>query len=79
MKVDRVCIFGYDGELNPIRPSLPGGIHENYLYIDGKFLIRPFAQIQFDFNNKVSHPPTLKITLLIEDPNLSFVDLFPPN
>lgn len=60
MRGDRVCIFGYDGDLNPIRPSLRGGIHEQHLYIDGDLLIRPSAHIQFSFTNRISNPPHIE-------------------
>jgi hypothetical protein len=51
MKGDRVCIVGVDGNGEVIRPDIPPiGIRENHLLDkSGQQIIRPFAEIEFDF------------------------------
>ncbi|MDI6723114.1 MAG: hypothetical protein QMD61_00555 [Methanobacterium sp.] len=50
MKGDKVCIFGFDSELNHIRPIIPyKNVHERYLFdIEGNRVVKPFAKIEFD-------------------------------
>lgn len=55
---DRVCIFGLDMEGNPIRPTLPSGIRERHLFDDeNNFIIKPFAEINFDLLRNRPQPP----------------------
>lgn len=51
MKGDRVCIFGIDENGRAIRPDITySGIREGYLFNeDGQLIIKPFAEIEFDF------------------------------
>ncbi|VUT28177.1 MAG: putative ATP-dependent RNA helicase [Candidatus Syntrophoarchaeum sp. GoM_oil] len=55
----RVCIFGIDEEKRPIRPVVPdSGVRESYLFDeDCKQIIKPFAEIEFNFICSISKPP----------------------
>jgi hypothetical protein len=59
MRGDRVCIFGVDGNGKGMRPDIPPiGIRENYLLDkSGQQIIRPFAEIEFDFIRLTPKPP----------------------
>jgi hypothetical protein len=55
----RVCIFGIDEEKRPIRPVIPNSsVRESYLFDEsGKQIIKPFAEVEFDFLCPLSKPP----------------------
>lgn len=54
----RVCIAGYTGERQCIRPVLPPpGISENSLYIAGEPVLYPFALVELDLHDPTPQPP----------------------
>jgi hypothetical protein len=58
MNEGRVCVAGYDRNLNCIRPVLPPpGIHESSLYCDGRAAIFPFAVVEYDLLHPTPKPP----------------------
>ncbi|MEA3254765.1 MAG: hypothetical protein U9Q22_02905 [Candidatus Altiarchaeota archaeon] len=59
MKGDNICIFGVDEEGKAIRPVMPySGITEKYILSEeDKQMIKPFAEIEFDFIRSLPKPP----------------------
>lgn len=59
MEGDRVCIFGIDEERRPIRPVISyRGIRESDLFDEeGNQIIKPFAEVEFDFLHPLPKPP----------------------
>jgi len=60
MAPPRVCIAGWAADTwECIRPVLPPpGIDEGFLLQEGRFIIKPFAEVEFDFKSKkLSRPP----------------------
>ncbi len=59
MKEGRVCIFGFDEEKRHIRPVIPyTGINESYIFNEeGQRIIKPFAEVEFDFIRPSPNPP----------------------
>lgn len=59
MKEDRVCIFGFDEKRRHIRPVIPHiGINEGYIFDnENKQIIKPFAEVEFDFIRPLPEPP----------------------
>jgi hypothetical protein len=59
MKGDRVCIFGFDDKKRHIRPVIPHiGINEGYIFdTENKQIIKPFAEVEFDFIRPLPEPP----------------------
>ncbi|MBM4422943.1 MAG: hypothetical protein FJ030_06060 [Chloroflexi bacterium] len=58
MQRGAVCIAGYDGEGNCIRPVLPPpGIPERALKAGGKAIIFPFAAVEFELIRHTPKPP----------------------
>jgi len=57
MSGTRVCIAAVDQQRNNIRPILPYGIMEDWLYQDEKCIIRPFARINLDLLENRPNPP----------------------
>ncbi|MCW7076999.1 MAG: hypothetical protein OCU18_06920 [Candidatus Syntrophoarchaeum sp.] len=59
MEGDRVCIFGIDEERRPIRPVISyRGIRERDLFDEeGNQIIKPFAEVEFDFLHPLPKPP----------------------
>jgi hypothetical protein len=54
----RVCIAGYTGKKQCVRPVLPPpGIPESCLYKDGKAIIYPFALVELDLLGPAGEPP----------------------
>lgn len=62
MKEDRVCIFGFDEKKRHIRPVIPYiGINEAYILDnENKQIIKPFAEIEFDFIRPLPEPPHME-------------------
>ncbi len=64
----RVCIAGYDGKRQCVRPVLPPpGIPESTLYQDEKPIIYPFALIEMELLDAIPEPPHTEDFLY--DPN----------
>ncbi|MDP2766358.1 MAG: hypothetical protein Q8O41_02755, partial [Candidatus Methanoperedens sp.] len=59
MKEGRVCIFGFDEDRRHIRPVIPyTGINESYIFNEeGQRIIKPFAEVEFDFIHTMPEPP----------------------
>ena len=58
MREGRVCIAGYDQEGRCIRPVLPPpGIHESALYSQGRAIVVPFAEVEYDLLHATPEPP----------------------
>jgi len=60
MAPPRVCIAGWATDTwESIRPVLPpSGIDEGFLLQEGRLIIKPFAEVEFDFKSKkLSSPP----------------------
>ncbi len=59
MKEGRICIFGFDEEKRHIRPVIPyTGINESYIFNEeGQRIIKPFAEVEFDFIHTMPEPP----------------------
>lgn len=58
MQEGRVCVAGYDEKGECIRPVLPPlGIHENSLFDGERPVVFPFALVELDLLERVSHPP----------------------
>lgn len=58
MQAGRVCVAGYDTDLNCIRPVLPPpGIQESSLYARGKAIVFPFAVVEYDLVIAMPDPP----------------------
>lgn len=59
MKENKICIFGVDEEKKYIRPVIPtSGITERYIFDEnGNQIIKPFAEIEFDFIRPLPEPP----------------------
>lgn len=53
-----VCIFGYDKDGNPIRPTIGYGIPKDYLFNrNGNQIISPFSVVDLSFKQSISKPP----------------------
>lgn len=59
MKGDKVCIFGIDKDGKAIRPVIPySGVREIYLLKEnGQLIIKPFAEVEFDFISQLPPEP----------------------
>jgi hypothetical protein len=59
MKEDRICIFGIDSEGRNIRPEIPYSqwIERDIFDENGKIIIQPLAEIEFDFIQSKPKPP----------------------
>lgn len=61
MSGDKVCIAGYDKYPSPVRcvrPTFPSGSsREDWLYVYGVPVIRPFAEVELEFTRKPSVIP----------------------
>lgn len=59
MKENKICIFGVDEEKKYIRPVIPtSGITERYIFDEkGNQIIKPFAEVEFDFIRPLPEPP----------------------
>jgi len=58
MQEGRVCIAGYNKDLQCLRPVLPPpGIHESTLYLRGRPIVFPFAVVEYDLLQPTPHPP----------------------
>jgi hypothetical protein len=53
----RVCIAGINKERQMIRPIIPGGIMEDWLFINNQAVIRPFARVHLDLLEAQPQPP----------------------
>lgn len=62
MRGNRVCIFGVDENGKGVRPDVPySGIRENDLMNEkGQLIIKPFAEIEFDFIRPLPKPPHIE-------------------
>lgn len=62
MKDGRVCIFGFDEEKRHVRPVIPySGINESYIFNEeGRQIIKPFAEVEFDFIRPWPDPPHIE-------------------
>jgi len=52
-----VCVGGYWPDLTAVRPKIGRGLTEDYLFHDGRPIIRPFAEVELDFLRSIPHPP----------------------
>src|SRR5207237_6671568 len=58
MQGSRICIAGYLPDDTCVRPVLFGShLIERWLSQSGEVVIRPFAVVQFDFQESVPQPP----------------------
>lgn len=57
MNGTRVCVAGINQERKIIRPILPYGIMEDWLYLNNRAIIRPFARVHLDLLEHQPHPP----------------------
>ena len=58
MRGDRVCVGGCLDDGTCVRPVFASdGLREDWLYARGQVVIQPFAVVEFDFHEKVPHPP----------------------
>lgn len=62
MKEDRICIFGIDSEGRNIRPEIPYSqwIETDIFDENGKLIIQPLAEIEFDFIKSKPKPPHIE-------------------
>jgi hypothetical protein len=62
MKEDRICIFGIDSEGRNIRPEIPYSqwIETDIIDENGKLIIQPLAEIEFDFIKSNPKPPHIE-------------------
>lgn len=58
MSGTRVCLAGYTKQGDCVRPELPyGQFTEDWLFRDGRAVVRPFAAIEVDLDRHIPHPP----------------------
>lgn len=57
MSGDRVCVAAINQDRNSIRPVLPRGISEHWLYQRPPEVVRPFSIISLDLNQNLPQPP----------------------
>jgi hypothetical protein len=57
MSGTRVCIAGVNQQRKCIRPILPYGITEDWLYQNGHCIIRPFSRVNLDLLENRPDPP----------------------
>ena len=62
MHYGRICIFGFDEKKRQIRPVIPySGINEGYIFDnENKQIIKPFAEVEFDFIRPLPEPPHME-------------------
>lgn len=62
MHYGRICIFGFDERKRQIRPVIPySGINEGYIFDnENKQIIKPFAEVEFDFIRPLPEPPHME-------------------
>lgn len=62
MHYGRICIFGIDERKRQIRPVIPySGINEGYIFDnENKQIIKPFAEVEFDFIRSLPEPPHME-------------------
>jgi hypothetical protein len=58
MQGQRVCVAGYLPDDTCVRPVLRmGNLMENWLRVNRQVVVRPFARVELDLLEKVTHPP----------------------
>ncbi len=57
MSGDRVCVAAINQDRQSIRPVLPYGISESWLYRQSTAVVRPFSIISLDLHRNLPQPP----------------------
>lgn len=57
MSGNRVCVAGYNSQWQCVRPVCAQGLHEDWLYMGGIPVVRPFAEIELDLQERRPTPP----------------------
>ncbi len=65
MQHGRVCIAAYRRDYTCVRPVVPGGIHESWLFDHDRVVIRPFAVVELDLLEERPDPPHTEDWLFI--------------